>query len=191
MSYTLAESENPLPPTLFGITGIAHMWLDRRKWNVLARSIVGAIVLALRVQDALPVVSLICLLRVGVYLHLDVTSKEARAALEDGKVLLLNHEPGERAEDRWRDTPIDEIAREDIERRAMQWANDRVPNDVSTLAHGCPEMRAKVADGEHRAGFSLAYKHINTCQVDGPQLGGREIAGLETDLQPCERWQDE
>merc|ERR1719277_1046531 len=72
-------------------------------------SIIGAVVLALRIQEALPVVCLISLLRVCVNEDLDVPTEKARSNLEDQEVFLLDHDAGERANDGRRGAPIDEL----------------------------------------------------------------------------------
>merc|ERR1719436_1671173 len=119
-------------------------------------SIVGTVVLALRVQDALPVVRLPRLLGVGVDQHLDVAPEEGAAHIENGKVLLLDREAGEGADDRWGGAPIDELSGRHLEGGAMQRANNDVANDVSTLAHGRPDVRAEVAHAEELAAAILA-----------------------------------
>merc|ERR1712107_415814 len=79
------------------------------------KSIVGAVVLALRVQDALPIVRLPSLLGVRVDEHLDVPPEEAGAHVEDRQVLLLDGKARQGADDGWRGAPIDQLARRHLE----------------------------------------------------------------------------
>mmetsp|Transcript_21132 Transcript_21132/g.56539 ORF Transcript_21132/g.56539 Transcript_21132/m.56539 type:complete len:238 (+) Transcript_21132:83-796(+) len=153
-------------------------------------SVVGAVVLALGVEDPLPVVRLVRLLRVSVHLHLDVAAEEARARLEDRELLLLDHEASEGADDRRARAPIDELTVADLPRRAVQRAHDRVADDVGALAHRSAEVGAQVAHAEELAALRLAHQHVDAAQVDRPELGGGEVALLEARLDPRERRQD-
>mmetsp|Transcript_105928 Transcript_105928/g.279638 ORF Transcript_105928/g.279638 Transcript_105928/m.279638 type:complete len:268 (+) Transcript_105928:354-1157(+) len=153
-------------------------------------SVVGAVVLALGVEDPLPVVRLIGLLRVRVHLHLDVAAEEARARLEDRELLLLDHQASEGADDGRARAPVDELTVADLPRRAVQRAHDRVADDVGALAHRSAEVGAQVAHAEELAALRLAHQHVDAAQVDRPQLGRGKVALPEAGLDPREGGQD-
>merc|ERR1719493_163090 len=93
-----------------------------RPCMLASSSVERAVVLALRVEDALPVVGLVSPLGVRVDEHLDVTAEEAGANFEHREVLLLNDEAGEGADDRRRGAPVDELASGDLEGGAVERA---------------------------------------------------------------------
>merc|ERR1719401_921785 len=98
----------------------ATRWLRRAFNNFVSRphrSVVGAVDLALGVQEPLPVVGLVGLLGVGVDRDLEVPAEEALADVEDIDSLRAAHEcPDDGADQRGRRAPFaDRQAGEDIE----------------------------------------------------------------------------
>mmetsp|Transcript_102531 Transcript_102531/g.267336 ORF Transcript_102531/g.267336 Transcript_102531/m.267336 type:complete len:256 (-) Transcript_102531:51-818(-) len=154
-------------------------------------SVEGAVVLALRIQEALPIVRLVGLLGVGVDEHLDVAAEEAAAHLEDSQVLPLDDEACERADDERGRAPIDELARGDLEGGAVQGADDDVADDVGALAHGRADVRAEVRHAEECAFAVLAHQHVNAREVLGAQLRGLHVAELQAGLDPLQCGEDD
>mmetsp|Transcript_124800 Transcript_124800/g.186439 ORF Transcript_124800/g.186439 Transcript_124800/m.186439 type:complete len:220 (+) Transcript_124800:2-661(+) len=152
------------------------------------RSIESAIILALSVQDALPVVRFVCPFGVGVNENLDFTAaEEALPHIKHGKILLLNHQTCEGANDRRGRAPVNQLAGRCLERRSMQRANNDVPNDVSTLAHRGSDVRAQVAHTENLPTLIFANEHIRASKVFRTQFGRSQITSLESRFDPCER----
>ena len=145
-------------------------------------SVVGAIVLALGIQQALPVVCLLGLLGVDVHKHLNLsrTQEATLSGLEDQEVLLLNNQTSERANDGWRDTPVNKFTVGHLEGRAVQRAHNHVTNHVRTLTHGCANVRAQVAYAEECTSLGLANQDIVACK--GPKLAAQLAAARRPSL---------
>merc|ERR1719401_3207524 len=99
-------------------------------------SVVGAIVLALRIEDTLPVVCLVGLPRVGVDLDLNIAAQEGFTDLEHRERLG----PAHRRADEWRrGAPVSLWQTgEHIELRPILWVRNGVALDLAPVAQGCP-----------------------------------------------------
>mmetsp|Transcript_23835 Transcript_23835/g.48982 ORF Transcript_23835/g.48982 Transcript_23835/m.48982 type:complete len:276 (-) Transcript_23835:715-1542(-) len=155
-------------------------------------SIVGAVILTLGIEQALPVPGLVGLLGIGVHEHLDIAgSQQATLAhLEDQEVLLLHDQSSQGANDRRRDAPIQELTCGHFERGAMQRADDDVADHIGALAHGRTDVRAQVADAEERPSLRLADQHVVAGQRQGLQLLGLQLGSLHACLDPGEGGKD-
>eukprot|EP00435_Cladocopium_sp_Y103_P026783 s946_g6.t1 len=136
------------------------------------RSVVGAIILALGIQQTLPVVCLIGLLGIGVHKHLNLTASQEASltALKHQEVLLLHNQASQWSNDGRRDAPINKFAIGHFEGRSVKWAHNHVPNHISALAHGRANVRAQIAHAEKRTGLSLANQDIVAGKSQGFQL---------------------
>eukprot|EP00420_Gonyaulax_spinifera_P002077 CAMPEP_0197942878 /NCGR_PEP_ID=MMETSP1439-20131203/124633_1 /TAXON_ID=66791 /ORGANISM="Gonyaulax spinifera, Strain CCMP409" /LENGTH=355 /DNA_ID=CAMNT_0043566135 /DNA_START=121 /DNA_END=1186 /DNA_ORIENTATION=+ len=110
-------------------------------------SVVRAVVLALGIEDALPVGCLVGPLGIGVDEDLDLAAEEAGPNLEHGKVLLLDDQARERADDRRRGAPVDELARRDLEGGAVEGAHDGVADDVGGRGAPVDELARRDLEG--------------------------------------------
>mmetsp|Transcript_23837 Transcript_23837/g.48992 ORF Transcript_23837/g.48992 Transcript_23837/m.48992 type:complete len:234 (-) Transcript_23837:48-749(-) len=155
-------------------------------------SIVGAVILTLGIEQALPVPGLVGLLGIGVHEHLDIAgSQQATLAhLEDQEVLLLHDQSSQGANDRRRDAPIQELTCGHFERGAMQRADDDVADHIGALAHGRTDVRAQVADAEERPSLRLADENIVSGKCQGFQLLGLQLGSLHARFDPGEGGQD-
>ena len=155
-------------------------------------SIVSSVILALCIQQPLPVPGLIGLLGIGVYKHLDVARpKEATLAdFKDQEVLLLNDQSGQGADHGRGDAPVKQLTSSHLERGAVQGANNDIANHISALAHGCADVGAQVAHAEEGASLCLADQHIVARQRQGFQLLRLKLRGLHASLDPGQGRQD-
>eukprot|EP00322_Chrysochromulina_rotalis_P027871 CAMPEP_0115847466 /NCGR_PEP_ID=MMETSP0287-20121206/10398_1 /TAXON_ID=412157 /ORGANISM="Chrysochromulina rotalis, Strain UIO044" /LENGTH=333 /DNA_ID=CAMNT_0003301303 /DNA_START=305 /DNA_END=1303 /DNA_ORIENTATION=- len=114
-----------------------------------ARLVVAAVHLALRIENAAPVVCVEALLRVHVEQHLHVAA--LRACREDGERAGRLQLARERADQRRRRAPrADELARLQIEGRAVERADDGAVLD-GALVERRADVRAHVGGGEDLA----------------------------------------
>merc|ERR1712060_556326 len=104
---------------MFSRTALAHCKISRgyvcRGTRVRSCSVVSAIVLALSIQKALPIVGLVHPLRIDVDKDLHITTEERLPALERREHLRPTHEPANgAANDGWGWAPSVRVAGENV-----------------------------------------------------------------------------
>jgi len=137
-----------------------------------ANLVVAAVDLALRVEDAAPVVGVEARLGIHVDQHLHLVAEHARLeGLQRARRLQL---AGERANKRRRRAPrADQLARLQVERGAVQRADDGAILDGALVKRGA-NVRADVRGGEHRAALIGGDQNVQA----GAE-GSLERVGLE------------
>mmetsp|Transcript_3303 Transcript_3303/g.3795 ORF Transcript_3303/g.3795 Transcript_3303/m.3795 type:complete len:274 (+) Transcript_3303:152-973(+) len=155
-------------------------------------SIVSAIILALCIQQALPVVGLIGLLGVDVHQNFNLTASQETSltGFKDQEVLLLHNQAGQRSDDGWGHAPINQLTVGHLEGRAVERANDHITNHICSLAHGCANVWAKVAHAEDRTSLRLANQDIVASKSQSFQLCRLQLRSLHSSLDPGKRWQN-
>ena len=120
-----------------------------RRFALALTSVVAAVHLALRVEDATPVAGIEALLRVEIEEHLYLTALLARLEyLQLARRLQL---AGKWADERRRGAPwAHELARAQVERRSVQRAHDGIVLD-GALVERRADVRAHVGGGEDAA----------------------------------------
>merc|ERR1719367_968938 len=114
------------------------------------RLVVGAVVLALRIEDPLPIVCLVTPLQVCIDEYLHLVAEEVSPALECSDCLWASHEGADDASyDRRAAAPSLGHAGENIEGSAILGVDDFVAYHLPADAQGCPSWRAFVGDSKY------------------------------------------
>jgi len=139
------------------------------------RLVVAAVDLALRVEDATPVVGVEALLRVDVEQHLHVVPLLTR--LEGEQLTRRLQLAGQRANKRRRRAPrAHELARLEVEGGAVQRAHDRVALDGALVERGA-DVRAHVGGGEDLAALVGGNEDVLARAEGGGQSRRLQVLG--------------
>merc|ERR1719401_118364 len=155
-------------------------------------SVVGAIVLALRIEDTLPVVCLVGLPRVGVDLDLNIAAQEGFTDLEHRERLGPAHRRANEAADEWRrGAPVSLWQTgEHIELCPILWVRNGVALDLAPVAQGCPRRRALVRNGKELAALRLPDDDVDGVKIGDQHFPRGYVLALATKREPSQGRED-
>merc|ERR1719325_345299 len=133
-------------------------------------SVVGSVILPLRVEDTFPVVGFVGPPHVCVNEDLHVSTKEVRLGIEDLERLRPAHNRADDAANDWRrSAPPVGLPSENVEGGAVLRIYDLIANNLAPNTQRGPDWGALVRNREDLPSTGLAQHHVDSLEANAQQ----------------------